>query len=362
MTDRLYMKRAIALAKRGAGWVSPNPMVGAVIVKNGMIIGEGYHRRYGENHAEINAIENASRPIDGATFYVTLEPCTHYGKTPPCVDRIVASRPARVVVGSVDPNPVVSGRGIEILKENGIETTTGVLQDACIRLNERYFKYTATGQPFVTVKYAQTFDGRIATATGHSQWISSDASRTFAHRLRSCHDAVMVGIGTVLSDDPDLTVRLVRGKNPLRAVIDPHLKIPLDARILHNQEKSRTLVICGTQYDRDTLSLLSDRGIETAVIPEGDDGRLDIRACLTRLGERGISSLLVEGGSRVITSFMKAGLVDRLIAITAPKILGRGVEAVGNLDILKVDNAIRLDIDKIRRKGVDIIIEATPKR
>ena len=358
MVDKGYMKRAIALAKRGAGWVSPNPMVGAVIVKNGRTIGEGYHRRYGENHAEINAIENASRPIEGSTFYVTLEPCTHYGKTPPCVDRIVALKPARVVVGSVDPNPVVSGRGIKIMRDHGIKTTTGVLQDECVRLNERYFKYTMTGIPFVTVKYAQTFDGRIASATGHSRWISSDASLTYAHRLRSFHDAVMVGIGTVLADDPDLTVRLVRGKQPLRVVIDPHLKIPSDSCILRNQETSRTLVICGTHYDRGTRSLLTDGGIETVVIPEGDDGRISVTECLTMLGERGISSLLVEGGAGTITAFIKERLVDRLIAITAPKILGRGVEAVGNLDILKVDDSIGLDIERIRRKGPDIIIEA----
>jgi len=338
--------------------VSPNPMVGAVIVKNGRIIGEGYHQRYGEHHAEVNAIRHASRPIEGSTFYVTLEPCTHYGKTPPCVDRIVALKPARVVVGSVDPNPVVSGRGIEIMRDHGIETTTGVLQDECLRLNERYFKYTTTGIPFVTVKYAQTFDGRIASATGHSRWISSDASLTFAHRLRSYHDAVMVGIGTVLADDPDLTVRHVRGRDPLRVVIDPHLKIPSDARLLCNQERSRTLVICGTHCDRGTRSLLTDGGIESVVIPEGDDGSISVTACLTMLGERGISSLLVEGGSRIITSFMKDRLVDRLIAITAPKILGRGVEAVGNLDILKVDDSIGLDIERIRRKGPDIIIEA----
>jgi len=359
MTDALYMKKALALARKGGGWTSPNPMVGAVIVKDGKIIGKGYHRRYGENHAEIDAINNASHSIEGATFYITLEPCTHYGKTPPCVEKIVELKPSRVVIGATDPNPVVSGKGIEILKSSGIETRTGVLEEECIKLNERYFKFITTGIPFVTLKYAQTFDGRIASATGHSTWISSDASLTFAHKLRSYHDAVMVGIGTVLADDPDLTLRLAKGKNPVRVVVDPHLKIPADARILRNQGDSRTIVISGTRYNKDKLSHLRDMGIETMTIPEHGENRIHLKSCLTRLGERGISSILVEGGSRIITSFMKERLVDKLIAITAPKIMGQGVEAVGNLDILRVDNSIRLDIVKISRKGVDIIIEAT---
>ena len=359
MTDALYMRRALRLAKKGEGWTSPNPMVGAVIVKSGKIIGEGYHKRYGKNHAEINAIDSASDSIEGATFYVTLEPCTHYGKTPPCVDRIVASKPARVVVGVTDPNPLVSGKGIEILKRSSIETKTGVLQEKCIKLNERYFKFTTTGVPFVTLKYAQTLDGRIASSTGHSKWISSDSSLRFAHKLRSCHDVVMVGIGTVLVDNPDLTLRLVRGRNPTRVVIDPHLKIPTDARVLRNQEHAKTIVIHGTRYKRDRLSCLRNMGIETIVITENSEDRIDLKACLTQLGERGISSILVEGGGRIITSFLRERLIDKLIVITAPKIMGRGVEAVGNLDILKVNDSIRLDIGKISRKGADIIIEAT---
>lgn len=359
MTDALYMKKALALARKGEGWTSPNPMVGAVIVKDGKIIAEGYHRRYGENHAEINAINSASGSIEGATFYITLEPCTHYGKTPPCVDRIIASKPARVVVGVTDPNPVVSGRGIKILKSSGIETKTDVLKEECIKLNERYFKFTTTGIPFITLKYAQTLDGRIASATGHSKWISSNASLKFAHKLRSYHDAIMVGIGTVLVDDPDLTLRLAKGKNPVRVVIDPHLKIPSDARVLRNQEDSRTIIVSGTQHNKDKLSHLRNMEIETITIPEHYENRINLKTCLTKLGERGISSILVEGGARIITSFMKERLVDKLIVIMAPKIMGRGVEAVGNLDILSVDNSIRLDIVKIFRRGVDIIVEAT---
>ena len=359
MTDALYMKKALALAKKGAGWTSPNPMVGAVIVKDGKIIGEGYHRRYGENHAEIDAINSSSDSIEGATFYITLEPCTHYGKTPPCVEKIVELKPSRVVIGATDPNPVVSGKGIEILKSSGIETRTGVLEEECIKLNEMYFKYITTGIPFITLKYAQTIDGRIASATGHSKWISSDASLKYAHKLRSHHDAVMVGVGTVLADNPELTVRLVRGRNPARIVLDPHLKIPIDARILRNQRDSKTIVLYSHRYNKSKLPLLEEAGIETIIVPEHDDGRVNLSECLIELGKREISSILVEGGSGIITSFMKERLPDKLVVITAPKIMGKGIEAVGNLDILRVDNSIRLDIVKISRKGVDIIIEAT---
>ncbi|MBN2569868.1 MAG: bifunctional diaminohydroxyphosphoribosylaminopyrimidine deaminase/5-amino-6-(5-phosphoribosylamino)uracil reductase RibD [Deltaproteobacteria bacterium] len=352
------MKRAINLAKKGDGWVSPNPMVGAVIVKDGHIIGEGYHRKYGGHHAEINAINNASVSTEGATFYITLEPCTHYGKTPPCIDRVVASRPARVVVGVSDPNPAVSGKGLKILRDSGIETIVDLLKEECIKLNERYFKFTTTGVPFVTLKYAQTFDGRIASGTGHSKWISSKVSLKFAHKLRSCHDAVMVGIGTVLADDPDLRPRLVKGNYPIRIVVDSHLKIPPNARILNNQGDSKTIIISSTRHSEDNLSRLKDMGIETIIIPEHGENLIDLEACLTKLGERGISSILVEGGSKMITSFMKKRLVDKLIAITAPRIMGTGVEAVGNLDIMTVDDSIRLDILKISRKGSDIIVEA----
>jgi len=356
------MKRAITLAKRGDGWVSPNPMVGAVIVKDGQIIGEGWHRKYGGHHAEINAINNASGSTVGTTFYITLEPCTHYGKTPPCIDSVVASRPARVVVGVSDPNPAVSGKGLKILKDNGIETTVDLLKEECIKLNERYFKFTTTGVPFVTLKYAQTFDGRIASETGQSKWISSEASLKFAHKLRSCHDAVMVGIGTVLADDPDLRPRLVKGNYPIRIVVDSHLKMPPNARILKNQGDSKTIVISGTRYNGENLSRLKHMGIETIIMPEHEENLIDLEACLTKLGERSISSILVEGGSKMITSFMKKRLVDKLIAVTAPRIIGKGVEAIGNLDIMKVDDSIRLNIVRISRKGADIIFEATLKK
>ena len=221
--DEFYMRRALRLAQKGGAWVSPNPMVGAVIVKEHRIIAEGYHQIFGGNHAEVNAINHASETIDGSTIYVNLEPCTHYGKTPPCCESIIACKPARVVIGTPDPNPIISGRGIETLKRHGIETTVGVLEESCRRLNERFFKFIQTGTPFVTLKFAQTIDGRIATAVGHSRWISSEKSLRFAHMLRSHHDAVLVGVGTLLQDDPELTVRLIRGRNDLLSPIGGHM-------------------------------------------------------------------------------------------------------------------------------------------
>jgi len=354
MTDEQYMKMALQLARRGKGWTSPNPMVGAVIVRDGKILGKGYHRRFGEAHAEINAIADAGGDIEGATLYVTLEPCSHHGKTPPFVDRIIEAKISRVVVGSVDPNPLVSGRGIGKLRDHGIETVLGVLERENEELNETFFAFMRTGNPFVTLKYAQTLDGRIATATGHSQWISSEPARRFAHRLRGRHDAVLVGIGTVIADDPDLRVRLVRGRNPLRVVLDPSLRIPRDARVLDNQDAVRTLVFTGPR--REGYPPLEEKGIEAVVIPKNESGALELKMLLAELGKRQVSSLLVEGGAGIITSFLRAGLFDRMIIITAPKIVGRGIEAVGDLGISRMDGAVALRHERVFRRGDDVVM------
>jgi len=362
LNDEFYMKRALQLARKGEGWVSPNPMVGSVIVKNDRIIGEGYHRKFGEAHAEINALNGAKESAEGSTIYVSLEPCSHYGKTPPCVERLVACRPMRVVIGTTDPNPLVAGRGIEILKHNGIEVTVGVLEEACREINESFLKFIQFRIPFVTLKYAQTLDGRIATSTGHSRWISSPPSRRFAHRLRHAHDAILVGIGTVLSDDPELTVRLVRGTNPLRIVLDSRLRIPLTARILQEQDQAKTLMVTTDHADRKKLSQLNDRGIETLILPVESSGRIDLNRLLRELGSRGIASVLVEGGSGILTALMAQNLADRLIAIIAPKISGRGIEAVGQLNITSMEKAIGLVFRKIYRKGDDLIIDSRFRR
>jgi len=360
--DEFFMKRALKLAGKGEGWASPNPMVGAVIVKEGKIIGEGYHKRFGENHAEINAIDNASESIEGATLYVTLEPCSHYGKTPPCVERIIDAKASGVVIGTTDPNPLVSGKGIEILENHGIKTTVGILEEKCRALNEKYFKFIETRIPFITLKYAQTIDGRIATSTGRSKWISSGPSLKYAHKLRSHHDGVLVGVGTVLKDDPELTVRLVRGRNPVRIVVDPFLKIPVNARIFGNQKDSKTIIAATSRSADEKRTLLKEKGIEIIVIDEGDNNHVDMKKLLIELGKREISSILVEGGSKIITSFVKERLFDRMVVITAPKILGKGIEAIGDLGIEKMDDSIGLTFDKVYRKGDDIIVEGVKTR
>lgn len=357
MRDELYMRRALKLARKGCGNVSPNPMVGCVIVKGERVIGEGWHECCGENHAEINALENAAEPVSGSTIYVTLEPCSHHGRTPPCVKRLIAEKPARVVIGITDPNPLVAGRGIKALQKAGIKVTVGVLEEACRELNEVFFKFIIAKEPFVTLKYAQTLDGRIATAKGHSQWISSPSSRRFAHVLRSTHDAILVGAGTVLADDPELTVRLVKGKNPLRIVLDSNIRIPLTAKILKNQDRARTLIVTSPDASPPKIAALQALGVETMAIQETARGQIDFRKLLDALGKRSISSLLIEGGTAIITSVLKEALADRLVVFVAPKIIGKGIEAVGNLGLLNMDHAIRLCEGRIFRRGDDMVYD-----
>ena len=357
MTDEFYMKRALRLALKGEAWVSPNPMVGCVIVKKDRIIGEGYHQRFGRNHAEINAINHATEPIRGATIYINLEPCTHYGKTPPCVESIIAAKPARVVIGTPDPNPMVAGKGIEALKLNGIKTTVGVLEQSCNELNERFFKFMRTGIPFVTLKFAQSIDGRIATASGQSRWISPVQSLRFAHALRSHHDAVLIGSGTLMKDNPELTVRLLKGRNPVRVVVDSHLRISPDARILRDQDEAKTIVATTMRASRERRGRLADLGIEVLTVDTDRDHRVDLTRLLFELGRRNISSVLVEGGAAVITAMLTEQLADRVVIIIAPRIMGKGVESIADLGIKSVDESIRLSYRSIRRLGDDLVID-----
>jgi diaminohydroxyphosphoribosylaminopyrimidine deaminase/5-amino-6-(5-phosphoribosylamino)uracil reductase len=356
--DEYYMRRALKLAKRGEGRASPNPMVGAVIVKDGRIIGEGYHACCGENHAEINAIEGSKETIAGADFYVTLEPCAHHGKTPPCVDALIREKPTRVIIGAMDPNPLVAGQGIALLQKNGIKTRVGVLDAACRILNEKFFKFMTTGLPFVTLKYAQTLDGRIATATGHSRWISSPGSLRYAHRLRSAHDAILVGSGTVLLDDPELTVRLVKGRNPLRIVLDSRLRIPLRARILQNQDQARTVIVTTAKAAKGKVKILQAMGIELLCINMTKSGELNLSELFPALGQKGVSSVLIEGGASIITSILRERLVDKLLVIIAPKIVGKGMEGVGDLGITLMDQAMTLAPIKFKKLGADFLVEA----
>jgi diaminohydroxyphosphoribosylaminopyrimidine deaminase/5-amino-6-(5-phosphoribosylamino)uracil reductase len=353
--DERHMRRALQLARRGMGRVSPNPMVGAVIVRAGKVIAEGYHRQFGVDHAEIDAIKRARGSIRGATLYVSLEPCCHWGKTPPCVDALIEQGIKRVVIGTLDPNPLVAGKGAQDLRGHGIEVVVGILEQEARRLNEAYFHYIRTGLPFITIKYAQSLDGRIATALGASRWISSEQSRRFAHQLRAQHDAVMVGIGTVLADDPLLTVRLVKGKSPLRIILDSKLRISLHSQVL--REEGRTLIVTTEAGTQERVEALEKRGNEVLIAPRGLDERVALRSVMKMLAERGIASILVEGGQAIITSFLQGGLANRMVIITAPLILGKGMEGIGDLGITDIAKAIRPTSWEVKRVGDDIVFD-----
>jgi diaminohydroxyphosphoribosylaminopyrimidine deaminase / 5-amino-6-(5-phosphoribosylamino)uracil reductase len=358
MNDEEYMRLALKLAAKGRGYASPNPMVGAVLVKNGRIIGQGYHRCCGENHAEVNAIADAKGKVAGSTLYVTLEPCCHSGKTPPCTDLIIRSKIRRVVIAASDSNPLVSCRGIACLESAGIEIVRGVLEAESRRLNEAFFWFMETGLPFVTVKYAQTLDGRIATATGNSQWISSPSSLKFSHRLRAEHDAILVGIGTVLRDNPTLTVRLVRGRNPLRVVADSGLATPADANVMRNLSETPTLIATTRNPSDPRYQRLSKAGAHLITVAPDRNQQVDLKKLFQKLAAENISSVLIEGGAGIITSALGQGLVHRLVVVTAPKILGKGIEAIGDLGIRDLKNAKILSVLSISKKGPDIITDA----
>ncbi len=355
--DEQYMRLALKLAHKSLGYSSPNPMVGAVIVKGSRIIAEGYHRVFGADHAEVDALKKAKEPVAGATLYVTLEPCRHYGKTPPCTDAIIHSKIGRVVIGMLDPDPRMKGESVKLLNQQGIKTTVGVLENECRILNEKYIHHRTTGMPYVTVKFAQTLDGRIATAGGSSRWISSPESLKLAHKLRATNDAILVGVSTVIKDNPELTTRLVKGRNPLRVVLDSALGIPLEAKVLQNQDKAKTLVVTTPSADRQKFTALQRMGIEILVAPPDKQGRVDIEKLLKILAEREVTSLLVEGGGEIITSFLRLNLADKIIAIIAPKILGKGTDAVGDLNITDLAKAYQLKFDRIYKSGVDIVVE-----
>jgi len=357
MNDEQYMNLALKLAAKGRGYASPNPMVGAVIVRNGRIIGQGCHQCCGQNHAEVNAIDSARENVAGSTLYVTLEPCCHYGKTPPCTDKIIRHKIRRVVIGAADSNPLVACQGIACLQSAGIDIRTGVLENECRNLNEVFFHFMETGLPFVTVKYAQTLDGRIATATGNSQWISSPASLKFAHQLRADHDAILVGIGTVIQDNPTLTVRNVRGRNPLRIIMDSDLVIAPEANVLQDISRIPTLIATTKNSADAQFRKLAAAGAELLRVDADERGYVDLIKLLPLLAARKISSVLIEGGAQTITSALKDNLVNRLVTVIAPKIIGKGIEAVGDLNIRDLKDAKLLSVRKVIKKGADVIMD-----
>lgn len=356
LDDKFFMKRALLLAKKANWRTSPNPMVGAVIVKNGKIISEGYHKKAGLFHAEAEAIMNANEFLKGATLYVTLEPCCHRDKkTPPCTDAIINSGINRVVIGMRDPNPKVSGKGIEILKRHGIKVIEGVMEEEVKKLNEFYIKYITSKRPFVILKIAMTLDGKIATPLGESKWITSEKSRKFVHLMRSRVDALLSAYGTVLKDNPLFTARIKGGKNPLRVIIDPELKIPLNYHV-YNPPPNTIAVVHETKLNHENIKHLMHRGIE--IIPFSSE-KVDLQWLMEELGKRQITSLMIEGGSSLNSYALWSGIVDKLMIFIAPKIIGgiNSYPSVGGKIYKKLNEAFEIKDLKIKMFGCDIFIE-----
>lgn len=361
LTDYDYMQLAIELAKKGAGRTAPNPLVGAVLVKDGRIIGRGYHAYYGGLHAERAALQDcttAGESPEGAVLYVTLEPCCHYGQQPPCTEAIIKAKIVRVVIGSADPNPLVAGKGVAQLRAVGIEVIEGFLKQDCDAINPIFFHYITKKMPYVAVKYAMTLDGKIATITGASKWITGEAARKRVHELRTRYAAIMVGVGTVCADNPLLTARGVEGKNPVRIVCDTHLRTPPESRLVQTAGEVRTIIAtCITSGEK--LNELHAAGCEVWSFPE-TDGRVDIPALMSKLAAGKIDSIFVEGGGTLLESLFAEHLVQKVYAFIAPKIFG-GTEAktpVEGKGIADITEACLLENCRIEKIGADILLEA----
>ncbi len=353
--DRRLMRMCIREARKGRP--SPNPYVGAAVVRDGGILSLGYHARAGQAHAEVDAIRKAGGDVRGATLYVTFEPCNHHGRTGPCTEAILAAGITRVVIGCRDPHPHVPG-ALERLRENGVEVEVGVLGDACEDLVADFVKHLTTGRPYVTAKAAITLDGRMATASGSSRWITGERARTHVHRMRDASDAVLVGIGTVLADDPELTVRLVKGVDPLRVVVDSRLRLPLDSKLVTQARSVPTLVLHGPGVSAEALGALHARGVETAEIPQVC-GSVDLEAALAELGRRNVVRLLVEGGAKLHAAMLSRGLVDRMAVFVAPKLAGDPAASILSAGVAArtMDEAFSLERVRVRRFGPDVLFE-----
>ena len=382
--DIEYMQRAMTLAENGRGFVNPNPLVGAVIVMDGRVIGEGWHRKYGCLHAEREALAACTEDPAGSTMYVTLEPCCHYGKQPPCTEAIIAAGISRVVVGLPDPNPLVAGKGIAILKEHGIDVECGLLEADLKYQNRVFLKYITTRRPWVTMKWAMTLDGKIAARTGDSRWVSSEESRRYAHQLRAWNMAIMAGIGTVRVDDPLLNCRIDGMRSPVRVIADSYASVSLSSQVVRTAHQYRTVVAYSGTPDPSRLAALADAGVETVKVagdglkdngPKGDGleqdymrretddiRKVDIDALLSCLGKMGMDSVLVEGGAELDWSIVEAGLVDEVYCFIAPKVIGGGTAKgpVGGAGFPKMADAFALEIESVSRSGPDILVHAFP--
>ncbi len=361
--DRRFMRRALRLARRGLGRSSPNPAVGAVVVRQGQVVGQGYHARAGTPHAEVHALAAAGELARGATLYVTLEPCHHQGRTPPCTRAILEAGIARVVYGATDPNPRVEGGGGAWLAAQGLEVTAGVLEEDCAWEHRFFFTHVTLGRPHVILKTAATLDGRTATRSGHSRWVTGEAARRYVHRLRSWCDAICVGIGTALADDPRLTCRLPGGRNPLRVVVDTNLRLPPTARVLDPDSPPGCLVACGPRPPARRRRALEAAGAEVLPLPRAGGG-VDLAALAAELGRRGVTSLLLEGGAELAWGFLSRGLVDEVAYFFAPKLVGGGQAPgmIGGRGVARMDQAIALERPRLRRLGDDILLQARVRR
>ena len=370
MPEEKYMRRAIELAKRGSGRVNPNPLVGAVIVRDGEIIGEGYHECYGQLHAERNAIANAKKrgnTLEGSTIYVTLEPCCHYGKTPPCTEAIIEEKIARVVVGSDDPNPLVSGKGFKMLREKGIEVIPHFLKEECDAINHVFFHYISTGTPYVAMKYAMTMDGKIACYTGDSKWVTGEEARAHVQTLRNHYKGIMAGIGTVLADNPMLNCRIEDGRNPIRIIADSHLRIPLDSQLVRTAGQQPLIVACLPEAAEEKIVQLREKGVEVLQIPgvkrkdskQEEKEVISLPILMKELGKRKIDGILLEGGGQLNESALQAGIVDRIYCYIAPKMFG-GAQAktpVEGEGVAKAVDAWHFKRIGMQEFGQDILLE-----
>lgn len=357
--NKAFMKRALELALKGSGWVNPNPRVGAVIVKNGEIIGEGWHKQYGSAHAEIEAINSVDRAdISGADLYVTLEPCNHYGKTPPCTDAIIENKFAKVFIAMKDPNPTVEGDGANKLRSAGIEVVEGMLEDEAKWENRFFIKHITSGLPYIVLKMGQSLDSNIATADGESKWITSEESRRRAHILRSSVDGILVGSNTVATDDPSLTVRAVEGHNPKRIVLDTQLSLQLTAKVFSDFNRFDTILFCSEKASETRKGkVLALAGVKLIPCELDDSGKLSLQSVVEKIGkELNMSSILVEGGSNIFSAFISEGLVDEMHTFIAPILLGQGYHTFRGLSVNSINKAPKFEIKAVSQSDCDLQI------
>src|SRR3989344_676931 len=351
-SHKKYIELALKLAEKGKGTTSPNPIVGALIVKRGSIVGKGFHKKAGQDHAEIMAIKDAGKKAFNGTMYVTLEPCSHWGKTPPCTERIVESGIREVIIGMKDPNPKVEG--FKELKFRGIKTKIGILEKECRKLNEAYTKYIKTKKPFVIVKAAMSLDGKIATTTGHSKYITGREARKLVHQLRTEIDAIMVGINTILKDNPQLTPRLVKGRSPIKVVVDSNLKIPLNANVV-KKEPNKLIIATTKKANKAKIKQLQQKGVNVLII-KAKKGMVDLDELMKQLGKLEITSIMIEGGAELNAEAIRSKIVDKILFFIAPGLIGNGLGAIGDLGIRNVDRSVKLKHIASKKVGRDILI------